>query len=104
MKDSTTMLVLVLVLFIVLSSESAPAYVNPYGPAAGTPQPGPPSMNSAVDFPTGNDLGVFQPALALPGVGQAYGVLAPINSKILQPAVNRINNSAPVKGINTSFK
>lgn len=47
----------------------------------------PPSNNGIY---TGSNLGPFAPVTALPGVGLAYKVLAPINDKLLQPVVSGV--------------
>ena len=47
----------------------------------------PPQSTRPGDLYTGSDLGPFKALTALPLVGQAYGVLAPVNDKILQPTV-----------------
>lgn len=51
---------------------------------------------------TGNDLGPFTPVLSLPVLGQAYGVLAPVNSKLIQPLVSGIRSDV-VDPLNAKF-
>jgi hypothetical protein len=54
-------------------------------------------------FYTGSDLGPFAPITTLPGVGQLYQTLRPINDKIIQPFVNEINNSKPIRAVNNAI-
>ena len=109
--DSTVGILVVVVLFLFLRRSSSGA-----SSSTGTPntviRPGyePSSVNTSLGrLPTaapgeiyhGSDLGPFKPVTSLPGLGQAYTILRPVNDKVLQPVVAKLNNSAPVKAINS---
>lgn len=75
---------------------------RPNGPSS---QPRTPTTDPGRMY-TGNDLGPFKPILTLPGLKQAYGVLAPINTavqKVIAPlsdAARGITGMAPTTVVN----